>query len=430
MTQDLRIIRLEPRVSRVLIIAAALACLVIAVFSVRWHFANAVAPTFDRTQPESPLVADWLTRVGPDDPLTHFSAAVTFETTFNINDLDRSLREYALATAASPNNYLMWLNLGRARNLNGDVAGAEAAFRRALELAPNYSAVLWAYGNFLIRNEKADEGFAMMARAAASNSDYARSAAVTALEIFDGDIQQVSRVLGEGDATNAALQNALLSGGRHEDAVNAWSRISDDAKKVRYRQLSEKIAADLIGAKKFALAARVISVIGSGAEVPTIGQIGNGGFENLVKLRNAGAFEWQIADGGTPQVGFIESQTHSGKYNLAVVFNSFDTSAFRTISQTVVITPGAPYELEGYYRSDVKTASSLRWEIADASTGGTVAKSDPLIQTPEWTQFTIRFTAPVSSDAVIVRFNRDGCAGVSCPTNGTISFDDLALKAL
>lgn len=430
MSKELRIIRLDPRVSRAVIIAAVLLCLTVTWFSVRWHFANAVAPTYDRTQPESPLVATWLTEVGPSDPLTHYSAAVTFEKTFNMDDLDRSLREYTFAAAASPNNYLMWLSLGRARSLNGDTPGAEAAFRRALDLAPNYSSVLWAYGNFLIRNGRSEEGFAMMSSAAASNADYARSAALTALEIFDGDVQQVMNELGEGDATNAALQSALFSIGRHEDAVNAWTRISDEGKKNRYRPMSDKLAADLIAVKKFTPASQVIGAIGTGVEVPTIGQIGNGGFEDGVKLRNPSFFEWSIAEGASPQIGLADGDPHGGKYSLAVVFNSFETAAFRNISQTVVVEPGGQYELTGFYKSDVKTSASLRFEIGDAVTSGTIEKTEPLVPTSGWTQFTVKFTVPASTDGVIVRFAREGCSGALCPTSGTISFDDLSLKTL
>ncbi len=430
MPDSLKILRLEPRISRVLIVAATLSCLIVTWFSVRWHFANAVAPTYDRTRPESPLVADWLTGVAPSDPTVHYSAAVTFERTFNIADLDRSLMEYALATASSPNNYLMWLSLGKARNLNGDTAGAEAAFKRALELAPNYAVVQWAYGNFLVRQEKRDEGFAMIARAAVSSPEYARSAAVTALEIFDGDIQATMRALGPGDATSAALLSALMREGRFDEAVGAWERISDEGKKGKYLADGQKFVGDLIAAKKFTLAARVSSFISPLLDAAPAGTISNGGFESGVKLRDAGPFEWQIAAGGSPQIGLSEDRPHAGKYDLVIVFNSFDTAAFRTISQTVVVVPGAQYELQGFYRSDVKTASSLRWEVANAATTETIARTEELGNAAAWTPFSIRFAAPEGVDGVIVRFSRDGCVGSSCPTNGTISFDDLSVRRL
>ncbi len=95
MENSLKIIKLDSTPSRVIIVVIAVACLTLTYFSAKWHFANGVAPTFDRTQPESPMVANWLTEVAPGDPSVRLAAAVTFERTFDMNDLDRSMREYS-----------------------------------------------------------------------------------------------------------------------------------------------------------------------------------------------------------------------------------------------------------------------------------------------------------------------------------------------
>lgn len=429
MENSLKIVKLGGTPSRVVIVVIAVACLVLTYFSARWHFANGVAPTFDRSRPESPLVANWLTEIAPSDPSVRMAAAVTFERTFDMNDLDRSMREYAEATAASPNNYLLWLSLARSRNLNGDTKGAEAAFRRSLDLAPNYAAVQWAYGNFLVRQDSTSEGFALMAKAASANSEYAASAAVTALQLFDGDVQKALAELGETDATNVAIQAALVRSERFDEAVEAWSKLSDDGKRTKYRQPSDKLAADLTAAKRFGLASRVLAAL-NGSEPAAKGNLSNGGFESGIKMRDAPLFEWQIADGASPQIGLTKDKPHAGENALVFVFNSFETAAFRPVSQMVLIESGAMYELQGFFRSDVKTAASLRWEIADAATTAAIARTEALQVAATWTPFSIKFAAPSGAEAVIVRFTRDGCTGGSCPTNGTIAFDDLTIKKL
>lgn len=429
MENSLKIIKLDATPSRVVIVVIAVACLAFTYFSAKWHFANGVAPTFDRSRAESPLVANWLTEVAPADPSVRMAAAVTFERTFDMMDLDRSMSEYAEATAASPNNYLIWLSLAKSRNLNGDTSGAEAAFRKAIELAPNYAAVQWAYGNFLVRQGSTGGGFTLMAKAASANSEYAASAAVTALQIFDGDVRKALVELGETDATNAALQVALIKAGRFDDAVEAWSRISDEGKRTKYRQATDKLAGDLTAAKRFGLAARIFAAL-NGSEPSAQGKLSNGGFEGGVKMRDAPLFEWQIADGGSPQIGLTKDRPYAGENALVFVFSSFETAAFRSVSQMVLVESGATYELDGFYRSDVKTAASLRWEIGDATTTGTIARTDALAVAGSWTPFSIKFSAPMGAEAVIVRFTRDGCTGGSCPTNGTIAFDDITIKKL
>jgi len=112
------------------------------------------------------------------------------------------------------------------------------------------------------------------------------------------------------------------------------------------------------------------------------------------------------------------------------MFNSFKAVAFRSISQTVAVVPGAEYEFEVFYRSDVKTSAILKWEIADAGTSATIASTDPMTPVPDWTSLKTTFKVPPDSDGVIIRFVREGCVGSTCPTNGKISFDDISIRRL
>lgn len=409
-------------------ILAAIFCVGAAWFFVRWNFANMISTRLDIDRPESKLVADWLVDFAPADPQSHFTAAALYEKTFDDADLLQSLKEYETATALSPNNYLMWLNLGRARNLNGNTEGADAAFARSLELAPNYAQIQWVYGNFLIRQAKIEEGFTLVAKAAASNSEYSQAAAISALQIFDSDIAQAQRYLGNTDTTNAALVSALSGQKRSDEAVDVWSNLGAVDRTDKYKKLGETLISNLAAAKKFQLAARVTADLQtSDAERPVVGAVANGGFENAVKLRNAGLFEWQIADGGEPQIGLNETQKHSGKGSLIMAFNSVETAAFRTVTQTVAVVPGGEYDLEIFYRSDLKSAAKFKWEIADAVAGGVIASTQPLTTAADWTSLKATFRVPVSSDGIIIRFVREGCSGLSCPANGKVYLDDIGI---
>ncbi len=427
---SLKIIKCKPRLARILLIAAAILCVAAAWFFIKWNFANVVASRLDIKKVELKPVADWLIEMAPSDPQTHFSAARLFEKTFDAQDLARSLNEYEMAVALGPNDFMTWVDLGKARNLNGDADGALAAYKHALELAPNYAAVQWIYGNTLIRNGETDAGFPLIAKAAASNSDYAQPAALTALQIFEGDIDAVRRGLGDTDVTNTALATVLAGQGHFDDAFNAWSKLSafDSPKTKRVGEtLIEKFAA----AKRFRLAARVTAAVSSiEAEKPVIGQIANGGFENGVKMRNAGLFEWLIAEGAQPEIGLSEGQTRDGKYCLLLMFRTFETAAFRTVSQTAAVVPGAEYEFEVYYRSDVKTSASLKWEIVDAMTTVPLAGMPPMTPADEWSSLNIRFKVPADSDGIIVRLVREGCSGPSCPVNGSLWLDNISIRPL
>lgn len=424
----LKLIKFEPKLARVILIAAAILCIAATWFFIRWNFAGAVASRLDPRLPESKLVIDWLIDVGPSDPQTHYAAASIYEKTFDPGDLTRSRSEYELATALSPYNYVMWINLGRSRSLNGDTAGAETAYERALTLAPNYAAVQWAYGNFLVRQDRTDEGFALVAKAAAANPDYSRTAVITALQIFDGDLGEIRRALGDNDITNAALAIALAGQNRFDESYDAWSKLASEKKTGEFKKLGETLAGQMAAAKKFQIAARVTADLQTNeADKPLIGQIVNGGFENGIKLRGAGIFEWQIAEGGEPQIGLSDTQKRSGKYGLFILFNSFESAAFRTVSQTVAVVPGAGYEFEGFYRSDLKTTATLKWEIADAATNATIASTPPMSLAGDWTTLKVKFTVPAGGDGVVIRLAREGCNGPACRITGKLSVDDFSI---
>jgi tetratricopeptide (TPR) repeat protein len=426
----LKILKFDARFGRIALVVAALLCVVTAWFFAKWNFANAVSSRLDTRRAEFKPIADWLTVMAPGDSQTHLTAARIYQRTFDTGDLTRSLREYETAAALSPSNFFAWVELGKARNLNGDADGAEAAFARALELAPNYSAVQWAYGNALIRLGKTAEGFALIAKAAAGDANYSQPAVTTALQVFDNDVAQVRRQLGDTDTTNAALALVLASDMHFEDAYSAWSKLPEAEIPTKFKELGAKLTEKIATAKKFRLAAGVAAAMRTESDRPAIGQLTNGGFEAGVKLRNAGLFEWQIADGVQPQIGLSETQPHGGKYSLLIIFNSFETAAFRDVSQTVAVAPGAAYEFEAFYRSDLKTLASIKIEVVNALTAAPISSTPPIASVGDWMPLKANFTVPSDTDGIMIRLVREGCAGPSCPMNGSLALDDLSLRRL
>ena len=425
------IVKIDPRLFRIAIIAAVLICVAGGWFFARWNFANSISSHLDSSRPESRIVAEWLLGIGPSDPQTHFAAALTLEKTFDPSDLAGSLKEYELAASLSPNNYVMWMNLGKARSANGDIAGSDAAFRKALDLAPNNASLQWAYGNSLIRHGKPADGFSMIVKAASAVPEYSQNAVTMALQIFEGDIGQIRTVLGDSSATNAALASALAQQSRFDDAIECWSKLSPAERTGQYAKLGESLAGKLSIAGKFPYAASIFSDIRSvESERPAAGQVNNGGFESGVKLSSAGLFEWQVSEGTSPQVGLSESQKRTGKYGLVIVFNAFETVAFRNVSQTIAVAPGAEYVLESFYKSDIRSAASLKWEVIDAATNASIAVSSPLVPAADWTPLILRFKAPVAGDGVTIRLIREGCSGPACPMNGRLALDDISIKRL
>ena len=381
-----------------MLIAGAFLCLAAAFFFAKWSFANAVSMRVDSKE-----VADLAIQLAPDDPQTHYAAALVYDKTFDAADLTRSLDEYELLTALSPNNYLLWLDLGKARERNGDLAGAENALRKALELAPNYAVVQWAYGNTLLRAGRLDEGFSQIRIAAAAKPEFMNAAVVTAMMLLDGDAAKARDVLGSTPAVKAALATFQMHGGHHDEAAAAWDAIPSNVKRTEFREAGEALSAQLAAARKFRLASRVAGEVWDG-DGPTVGRIFNGGFETAIKLKDARLFDWQIGIGEEPQIGLSEEQKHGGGYSLFMKFNTMQAAEFRQFAQTVAVEPGKPYSLEGFYRAELKGA--VVWEIVDTNDGKSLARSASILSSADWTGFRVDFNVPANSDGVIIRLVR------------------------
>ena len=386
----------------------------------KWDLANMASTSSDMVE-----IADLSTRLAPDDPQTHYAAAVLYEKTFLPDDLARSMSEYETAAALAPHSYLYWLELGKARERNGDIELAERTLRRSLELAPNYSAVQWPLGNVLLREGKTDEGFAEIRKALAGNQKYAAPAVNAAAQIFDGDTARIKQAIGDNPNVNAALVGWLSQKNQLDEAMTIWNSLPADERKTTLKQNGEALFNQLIAAKKFNLAAEVF------ADEPgniTHGVIANGDFESPIKAEGATLFEWNIADGPQPQIVISPSQKHGGNYSLWLTFNSRMTSEFRQISQTVVVEPGRKYSFEAFYKQELNGAGALRWEIIDATDNKPLAATDNAINTTGWEPLTTKFTVPQSSNAVIVKLALMNCVSSVCPMSGKVWFDDISLK--
>ena len=415
-------IKIETLAARAVLLAAALVFLVGTVFFVRWYFANAIATNTDLRE-----IADFAVGLAPGDPQAHYTLAVLSGRIFAPEYLEQSLTEHEKAAALAPNDFRVWLGLGRTRERVGDAAGAELALRKSLELAPNYSQVRWTLGNILLRRGKTSEAFAEIRGAAQSDAAFVNPAIVTAWQIFDGNLAQIKQNVGDSKQTNSALAAFIARQKRFDEALEIWNALPDEERKTTFKETGEQLYREFLAAKKYRDALQIRSQIGgSDAEQPVVGQVVNGGFEREVKPRDADIFEWQIADGSKPQIGFDDIQKQSGNRSLVIIFNSPDGRDFRGISQTVLVEAGKNYRFETFYKSDLKTSAALNWEIVNTTDGKILATTGAVLPNANWTNLKAEFTA-ANTEAVTLRLAREICKSFICPISGKVWFDDFSL---
>ncbi|MCY7345888.1 MAG: hypothetical protein LH614_06655 [Pyrinomonadaceae bacterium] len=410
---------------RALSIVAGVVFLLAVFFAAKWSFANVIAK-----RAPSKEVAELSVSMAPRDPQTHYTLAILSENTFSPEDLALSLAEFEQAVALSPNDFRLWLAYGKALERSGDAASAELALRKALKFAPSYSQVQWSLGNVLLRHGKSAEGFAEIRRAAENDQTYRLPTVTTAWQIFGGDLAAVRQLLGDSAILNAPLATFLAKQKRLDEAVEVWNALPAEDKKTVYKTEGGEILAQLTAAKKYRNAMRLQNDLSGkpAAEQFAVGKIFNGDFETDLPRLKASIFDWQVADGAQPLIGPNNEQKHGGNLSIFIIFNSSDGKDFRQISQTVAVEPAKKYVFEGFYKSNLKTASTLRWEIVDAADGKVLAAASPLAANADWTGLTIPFAVSETAEAVTLRLVREPCKSVICPISGDVRFDDFSLR--
>jgi tetratricopeptide (TPR) repeat protein len=409
---------------KIVLVFLALLLVLSCFFTVKWVLANTVARN-SQYKELSQFAIDW----SPNDPQTHYSLAAIQEKTLIPDDFPRAVENYEKATALSPNNYLLWLQLGRAMERNGDIEGAEKALKKAIELAPNYSENHWTLGNILLRQDKKDEAFTEIRKAAETDEKYINPSVSTAWQSFDGDISIISSKIGDSPEIKSALAIFLAKQQRSDEALNFWNALPENDKKTKFKQNGTDLINAFITNKKFRAASIVQSQISENeTDKITLGKFTNFSFENDVKPVNATAFEWQIADAGQPQIGFDDKQKHVGNRSLVIVFNSSDGKDFRQISQTVAVESGKKYQFQTFYKSELKANSTVKWEVLDASDNKILGTTSVVSPISDWHNLTADFITLPSTEAVIVRLTRASCGNSVCPISGKIWFDEFSFQ--
>lgn len=402
---------------RAVLFAAVLLCLVILYFFAKWCFAYEIG-----VHSQDRETAQFAVELSPNEPQTHFALSVWQEKTFLPEDLTKSLAELEKATSLSPNDFRLWLALGRARERSGDSVGAENAMRKAFALAPNYSEVQWALGNFYFREGKSNEAFSLIRRAAETNPIYVVPAISVLWQIFDGDLSQIKNALGDSPQINASLAAFLAKEKRFDDAVEIWNTLPENEKNTNYKQVGDEIFAELIADKKFNTALKLKN------RTDDAGKIFNGDFEQPIRQKTTNVFDWQISDGAQPKIGQNNETKHGGNASLFLIYNSDGGNNLRQIQQTVAITPGKTYTFECFYKADLKTSATLRWEIANADDGKALATTEAVSVNADWTNLKTNFTAPENSEAIVIRLVRAEYQQGLCPISGKVWFDDLTIN--
>lgn len=433
---------------RALLVVPVLAALWAAWTVGRWCIGNTLASNPQdaeevlaaaRVRPNDPLVREGLEQVGrvlasserlaPDDPQVHFTLGVFARKSFEPEELAEALRRFERATALSPHDYRLWMELGRARGQAGDAAGGERALRHAVALAPHYSMPRWYLGNLLLRAGRDREAFAELRRAAEIDPKLHTQVFTTAWGYFRGDVRAVGDAVGDSASARARLVQFLVSQKRLDEALALWGTLGAEEKKEQ-GESGRALVAALGAAGRHHKSLAVFREIqpGPGGQVEP-GQVLNGGFEADVNATGANPFDWVVRPVPQAQMGMDAQAPHGGRRSLRVEFSGPSNFEFGQFSQLLLVEPGARYRLSYFVRTEeLRSAATLYVEVVEPS--GRVVTAGPAVPagTADWRQESVEFAAPAGVEGLLLRVVRQGCNDPSCPVFGKVWYDDFSLQ--
>jgi Flp pilus assembly protein TadD len=403
----------------------------------RWYVGDVIADYAPNLETGAIETAQMTTTLAPDDPLTYWTVATLQKQLLPPERVQETLIGFEKAVSLSPNDYRLWMDLGRTREQAGDAAGGEKALRRAVELAPAYTEPRWFLGNLLLRAGRTDDAFVELQRAGEFEPALRPQIFNMAGHIFGQDVQAISRAVGQSPAARADLAAYLVSQGHLDDALGQWNTLSA-AEKLEQTVAGKTLMTATLGAKRLRAAFRIYKDINApGAAELKEEQLVNGGFEDNISFTTENPFDWHVQSVPQAQVGIDERYRRSGNRGLRVRFQAPASVISNNLSQLVMVEPSTSYRLEYYVRtSELESAAMPFISIHDGADATMLASSTPLaVGTNEWRLVTIDFKTTPKTEAIYIVTNREACpseagaaTATACPIFGIVWYDDFNLQ--
>jgi hypothetical protein len=373
--------------------------------------------------------ADRAVKVSALDAETHSARAAVL---YNLHDVPGALRELESAVKLRPGDYLLWLQLGRAREEAGDKEGAILALRESMRLAPYYSEPRWQYGNVLYRMGRFEEAFDELRRAADSNPSLLPVLIDLAWGTYKGDAKAVEKIISpRTDAVRMALARFFIKKEKTVEAlalIRALGEMSAEDRKA--------LVVELIKSRQFKAAYEVWAVgeVDNERRVNVAQGITDPGFEGRINLTQKG-FGWQQErELEGVKLSLDTKEPEAGARSLLIEWNGQPNPPVSVITQTVLVEPNSRYRLRFYARTEkLVTAGLPVLDIADASSkeSRVLAESKAFPQdAPAWQEFEVEFSTSDSTEAVIISLRRQNCDTNPCPVFGRVWLDDFSLRKL
>ena len=360
------------------------------------------------------------------DPEAHYLRGAVLEAS---GDLTAAITEYNEAIVRRPDDYVLWLSLARAQELNGQTPMAIAAAREATQLAPYYAQPHWQLGNLLVRAGRAEEGFGELRLASTSNPRLLPPIIDLAWQLSRGNVQFVMQAVQPGTpAAYQALVEYFKKRGQEAEAIAILRTAGSIGEDYRRQYVDE-----LLKAKRFADAYAIWSIGRSPADASDAGGpiVNDPGFEQERRLDEIG-FDWRTENKAqTVTLSLEPANPKEGRSSLRVEFNGDSDPGAQIISQLVLVEPNSRYQLHFAARTESIVSGGLpRVAVVDAGNNEILGQTNVFPEVSNWQDYSIDFNSKQTTSAILISLQRQRCRESPCPIFGRLWLDNFSLKKL
>jgi tetratricopeptide (TPR) repeat protein len=363
--------------------------------------------------------------LSPNDPEPHYVQGAILEAN---GDLPAAVEEYTQAARLRADDYVLWLALAHARELEGDTAGALAAARQGVALAPHYAQPHWQLGNILVRARQLEEGFGELRLAGQSDPQLLPAIIDLAWQLSGEDVELVKRLSKpQSPDFYKALAEYFKKRNRLTDAVEMFRAAGSAAAPERQLFLEE-----MISAKRFDEAALLWSMDHPADSQNMVSELRNAGFEQEGDLDKPG-FSWrQDNKAESLSISLDLSKPKEGRSSLRVDFEGDADPGAPILSQLILVEPRTRYQLHFAARTEGLVSGGLPYvALSDARNNNVLGQSGFFPrQVTDWQDYVIDFNSSENTNTIQLTLRRMPCSKSPCPIFGHLWLDNFSLRKL
>lgn len=342
-------------------------------------------------------------------------------------------RHLQQAIRLAPYQYDNYVLLAVVAELQDDLAGAEAALRHALQLAPQRLSLRWRLGNLQLRTGRNDEAARVFQQIVRADASYLPEALNLLWQAGDGQLPLLLTLAGEVPANRLALAQFLASQDQYEAAANLYAALlAEHPAEVATMPQRGEVLTRLLNVGKIELAAQLWAKLQGEQQAWGPGVVWNGGFERPLQV-GLSQFDWNFSVNPRIRVGVTNDAAHQGQHSLKLVYLGKETTRLeQEVRQLVLLAPGQRYRLECLVRTaSLQSPDGLQVALLRASDKTVLAASPHIANgSQEWQPLRVDFVAPPVLTPAWLTLRQIPRFSYTEPTHGAVWFDDFQLTAL